>query len=331
MNLLNSRGIVFEGSIISPTLAGTNAIVDRRFIEGVPYQNAEEFADWEIFSYALAREPAQNIVQPGALNRSSSSTSAFTGSGTTGVNMLTLPGLLYAYEADSADMVAAYTNGASVGTFHETNNTLDLTGGVTHTYLTPNGINGQPAVSFPANTSTRAFRAATNAFFGTNTQTIYTVCKPDAFVGSTGVTSLPQTVAANWNDASATAQHWGLYRQSTNRRWIYELRNATANPLTISQAYTSATDEQPTIVVARWNAGPTRIRVNAVTGTDSSLAGTFRTTSSANLTIGDYTISTYDQPFRGEIACVYIYNQAHDDATIAYVEQFLSDKYGIPL
>jgi hypothetical protein len=254
--------------------------------------------------------------------------------GTVGVNMLNLAGFLYAYEADSADMAAAYANNDPVGTWHETNNTLDLTGGVDPIYLTA-GLGGEPAVRFPQGTTARAFRASANSWFGSDTQTIYAVCRPDTFTASTGLGSLPQAVVANWNAASTTASHWLLRRaqlSSTTRQWQYLTRtSANVQVSTVGPVDGTASDELDTVVTARWNAGPTRIRINGTNGTDNTQTGTFRTTSSANLTIGDTTTTTYGSPFRGEIACVYIYTAAHSDDTIANVEQYLADKYGITL
>jgi hypothetical protein len=273
-------------------------------------------------------------ILDGAMTVASSSN--WLAAGTADVNMLNLAGFLYAYEADSADMIAAYANTDPVGTWHETNNALDLTGGVQPTYLTA-GLGGQPAVTFPQTSNARAFRASSNAWLGTNTQTIYTVCRPDAFVTAGGISnSTPQVVVANWNPTSTAVSHWQLRRQRVSTtptmQWQYITRTSTnVQVTTVMPAEGVVSNERDTVVTARWDVGATRIRVNGTNGTDNTQSGTFRTTGVANFTIGDVTASTFDDPFRGEIACVYIYTAAHSDDTITNVEQYLADKYGITL
>jgi hypothetical protein len=247
--------------------------------------------------------------------------------------MDSLPGFLYAYEADSADMLAAYVDSDSVTTWHETFNTLDLPNGAQKIFRSA-GLSGRESVEFSLSSSARSLRAYSNVWSGDNTQTVYIVCAPGPISGS-GVSATGQTPVAMWGGDSTTNQHWRIARRflnSTETRWQYAVRTATANVLVESGNLSlAATNDVPVIVTARWDAGPIVLRLDGAQVGTGTNAGTFRSNSSTDFTIGDIRTSTFSAPFRGQLACVYVYESAHDNSTIAAVETYLSNKFNITI
>jgi hypothetical protein len=247
------------------------------------------------------------------------------------VDMTSLDGFIAGWEADSTRMLAEYP---STDSWLETSGTFDALLAGTSTsnpaYVLDGG-HGQPAITFdPANGHYFARVGAANMPISSTTgQTIYAVVRSEG--PNTGTTFGTETIISQWNPESPARQYW-LYRRVASDGAELSYNIATSGGATQIRSSPATFPAGPwMLITARWLAGTMSIQINGVNMASGTRTGTMLTSAtSQELRIGSARGSV-SRHWHGDMSAIYLYNEGHDDNTVAEVTTSLAGKFGITL
>jgi hypothetical protein len=253
------------------------------------------------------------------------------GGGGGATDMLALPGFQAAWEADSEGM-STHANGAEVSVWSETGGVFDVTAGSadgTKPTFVANAINGLPAVRFNGLSSQRFTRSAAEGLLEVTAAdglTIYAVVKNTTALSNAFAPR--RTIVSQYNAGSATSQQFWLHRSdSFGSGYVsFAVRSSTGITTLNSPAGSFASDEW-VLVTARFKDGVVIARLSGVQVAVAPHSGTISPAGTSSLNVG----ATHGgiNPWGGDQAAVYVYNEGHDDETVAAVEAMLMAKYGL--
>jgi hypothetical protein len=244
--------------------------------------------------------------------------------------MLSLPGFQAAWEADSQPM-NTHIDGDLPAVWYETSGTFNVTAassdGTRPIYL-KTAINGLPALRFSSFSRHRYTRSLSAGIpdVVTNGLTIYAVVRN---VDALTEPLIPrQTIVSQYNTGSSTSQQYWLYRHHGYGVGYVEFIIRTDSGITtLSTPLGSFPADEWVLVTARLRNGQMAVRVNSVDLGSAVRSGTIRLPGTSSLNVG----STHNgiNTWGGEQAGIYLYNQGHENETVAAVEAMLMAKYGL--
>lgn len=241
--------------------------------------------------------------------------------------LLTLPGFQGAWEADS-DAMSIYSDQDRPAYWFETNRTFDAIStsrdGLGARYV-DNAIYGQPAVRFTAADEQRFVRDAASGLPQTATDghTIYAVAR----YSETG-TDTRQTLVSQWNWVNGRLQQYEV--TIVNPGPLGELHYRVRSDFGVATVVSDTIFEpdQWALITARFKDGNLYLRVNGVLVRQETLPGTIRLPDENSFfAIG--ALAPDRQFWNGDVASIYLYNEGHDDATVADVEAQLMHKFDL--